>query len=61
MYRRKHIYTCDQCGEVKESPAELGWPHITLQLDDKRIGNFDFCTVGCQDEWLKAHGFEVKE
>jgi len=63
MQKRKYEYTCDHCGAREETTRTLDWPALTLYDGggDKRIGTWDFCTVECKTEWLKGHGFEVKE
>ena len=62
MQTRRYIYTCDNCGEQKEVSRSLDWPALTLYNGgEKRIGTWDFCSEDCKNEWLKGHGFEVKE
>jgi hypothetical protein len=62
MQTRKFIYTCDNCGAREETSRSLDWPQLVLiDGNDKRVGTWDFCSPVCKAEWLKEHGFEVKE
>jgi hypothetical protein len=62
MQRVRYEYTCDNCGEQKESSSEPKWLKLTMFAEnEKRVGTWDFCTPECKAEWLKGHGFEVKE
>jgi len=62
MLKRKYEYTCDGCGDIKEVTRTLDWPTLTLiDNNERRLGNWDFCTLECKDKWLKSHNFEVKE
>jgi len=61
MHKTRHIYTCDQCGNVMEygSPHELPMVHISIEPVGGEA-HLHFCDADCQATWLALHNLGAK-